>query len=186
MSPWVSVVLFGFAVFGLAWLTPKRSQGEEGSGIVGDAAYDRLLEDLEMENRELVDAVTIFKQEQDQTVHRLGNRIVELERQMKVWTEQPLSASAAKIPAPEAPSIPDSAAAPDQAQEAAAQPAADIESDRDEADLPPSSIRVRYAELIALHNKGRSMDQIAKSAGMNKGEVQLILQLARREEEQLA
>jgi hypothetical protein len=186
MSPWVSVVLFGIAMFGLAWLMPKRSQGEEESGVVGDAAYDRLLEDLEMENRELVDAITIFKQEQDQTVHRLGNRIVELERQMKVWIEQPMSAPAAKIPVPETSSVPDSAAAPDQVREAAAQPVVDLESDRDEVDLPPSSIRVRYAELIALHNKGRSMEQIAKSAGMNKGEVQLILQLARREEDQLA
>ena len=33
-----------------------------------------------------------------------------------------------------------------------------------------------------MHEKGKSVEQIAKATGMNKGEVQLILQLARREE----
>jgi hypothetical protein len=187
MSPWVSMVLFGVAIFGFAWLLPKRVQGIEGSGVVGEAAYDRLLEDLEMENRELVDTVATFKQEQDQRVHRLSNRIVELERQMKVWVEQSMHAPApATIPVSETPSVLEPASAPAQVQKAASQPLADIEPEREEMVLPPASIRVRYAKLIALHDKGRSVDQIAKSAGMNKGEVQLILQLARREGDQLA
>jgi hypothetical protein len=52
--------------------------------------------------------------------------------------------------------------------------------------IPPTSIRGRYPELLELYDKGRSVEQIAKAMGLNKGEVQLILQLARREEEQHA
>jgi DNA-directed RNA polymerase specialized sigma24 family protein len=37
-----------------------------------------------------------------------------------------------------------------------------------------------------MHDKGRSIEQIAKAMGINKGEVQLILQLVRREEQQHA
>ena len=49
--------------------------------------------------------------------------------------------------------------------------------------IPPTTIRGRYPELFNMHDKGRSVEQIAKALGMNKGEVQLILQLVRREEE---
>lgn len=188
MSPWLSVVLFGVAVFGFSWLMPKRGQGEHNSGIVGEAAYDRLLEDLEMENRELVDAVAKFKEEQDQTVQRLGNRIVEMERQMKVWTERTMPAAVpAGAQSAEPVSAAESPAAPVRIEEAPEQTAAaPAQPDTEETVPAPASIRVRYANLIAMHDKGRSVDHIAKTAGMNKGEVQLILQLARREEEQLA
>ncbi|TJY43164.1 hypothetical protein E5161_04495 [Cohnella pontilimi] len=195
MSPWLSVVLFGVAVFGFSWLMPKRGQGEDRAGIVGEAAYDRLLEDLEMENRELVDAVAKFKDEQDETVRRLGNRIVEMERQMKLWTDQQFSApavpslqTASSAGSPAAPVTVEASAIPAASVEVpeAPAPAAEEQAGVEETDVPSTSIRVRYAELIAMHDKGRSVEQIAKAAGMNKGEVQLILQLARREEEQLA
>jgi hypothetical protein len=190
MSPWLSVLLFGVAVFGFAWLMPQRASGKEGSGAVDEAAYDRLLEDLEMENRELVDAVEKFKEEQDQTVHLLGNRIIELERQMKVWTEQATAAavplSLPVDPAADAVAFAESGATQNPAAEAPVQPDVQQEAESQESVLPPTSVRVRYAQLISMHNKGRSVDQIAKTAGMNKGEVQLILQLASREEEQLA
>jgi hypothetical protein len=44
------------------------------------------------------------------------------------------------------------------------------------------SIKDRYTELFRLHDEGKSMDAISKQTGIQLGEVQLILQLAEREE----
>ncbi|WP_123040069.1 DUF6115 domain-containing protein [Cohnella candidum] len=193
MTPWLSVVLFGVAVFGFSWLSPGRPRDDRAEGG-SDPAYDRLLEDLESENRELLDAVAKFKQEQDDKVKGLVKQIVELEHQMKSVAEQSAAAAAAAtaasaqpVPAPAAQMSAQAVAEPAQPP-AAPEPAPSVtvEARMEEEALQPTSIRVRYAELLALHDKGRSVEQIAKTAGMNKGEVQLILQLARREEEQLA
>lgn len=193
MEPWVTVTLFGIAIFGFAWLTPARRQEERSSGG-SDPAYDQLLEELETENRELLDAVTQFKQEQDETVKNLVKQIQSLERQVGEMSAEHQARTAAEAaaaaatdaaeprpsptasPAERSSEPPAAAAAPEPAppQPSAAAPAA------------PLPIRERYAELLAQHRSGRSVEQIAKAAGMNKGEVQLILQLARREDEQLA
>jgi hypothetical protein len=201
MSPWLAVTLFGLAVFGFAWISPRLREPEEG----GDPAYDRLLEDLETENRELLEAITKFKDEQDATVKNLVKQIEELERQMKAVAEQTaFSSRNAAADAPQsgmasyAAALPPaqgsaSAAAPASAatvqvpsQSASAQPAPADAQPAEQSRYAPPSIRDRYAALLAMHSKGKSIEQIAKSAGMNKGEVQLILQLAKREAEQLA
>ena len=197
MSPWLAVTLFGLAVFGFAWISPRLREPEEG----GDPAYDRLLEDLETENRELLEAITKFKDEQDATVKNLVKQIEELERQMKAVAEQTaFSSRNAAADAPQsgmasyAAALPPaqgsaSAAAPASAatvQVPSAQPAPADAQPAEQSRYAPPSIRERYAALLAMHSKGKSIEQIAKSAGMNKGEVQLILQLAKREAEQLA
>jgi DNA-binding NarL/FixJ family response regulator len=46
----------------------------------------------------------------------------------------------------------------------------------------PMNIRERYKEVFDLQRQGKSMDYIAKKMSMNKGELQLILQLAKQEE----
>lgn len=190
-NPWVLVSLLGIAIFGFAWLSSGRGR-EDHSQNAADPAYDRLLEDLETENRELLDAVSKFKQEQDGVVKGLVKQIVGLERQVATLAEQSAAFSlrAAELPAgleiaaaalPSAPiEVSQAAASP------AATPAAEPEQAAEEESRHPASIRERYAELLTLHENGRSVEQIAKAVGMNKGEVQLILQLARREEEQLA
>ncbi len=50
---------------------------------------------------------------------------------------------------------------------------------------PPANlmnIQERYAELFQLYRQGKSADYIAKKLGMNKGEISLIIQLAKQEE----
>ena len=44
------------------------------------------------------------------------------------------------------------------------------------------SLYHRYPELFELYNQGKSIDMIAKAVGIQRGEVQLILQLALKEE----
>lgn len=204
-SPWISIVLLGVAITGYAWMMPKQGSRDKGEeAFSGESAYEQLLEDLEAENRELVDAVAKFKREQDETVDKLNRRIVDMEHQMKLWTLQAQAAAAAQqavAPSshassfagtleaaqtrseeramPEQPAAPIGAYAPAEAVQAY-DPDPEPE---EEPPVAPNSIRARYPDLLALHEKGRSVEQIAKALGMNKGEVQLILQLVRREEE---
>ncbi|WP_426447053.1 hypothetical protein ACP26L_24030 [Paenibacillus sp. S-38] len=46
----------------------------------------------------------------------------------------------------------------------------------------PKNIRERYEELFRMYEQGKSTDAIAKKLGLNKGEIHLILQLAKQEE----
>lgn len=48
--------------------------------------------------------------------------------------------------------------------------------------VPEDSIHSRYNELFEMYEAGKSVEAIAKKLGKNKGEVQLILQLAKQEE----
>ncbi|MCD9023390.1 hypothetical protein [Cohnella silvisoli] len=190
-SPWMSIVLLGVAITGYAWMMPKKSgsRGKE-SGFVSEAAYDQLLEDLETENRELLDAVANFKKEQDETVDKLGRRIVDMEHQMRKWQEQSQSPPAA-VPFDSKPLIAATNSFPSDeilaptptVQQSIEEPVVIAVADVAEVELPPTTIRGRYPALLEMHDKGRSVEQIAKAMGMNKGEVQLILQLARREEQ---
>ncbi len=189
-SPWLSVVLLGVAITGYAWMMPKPSSKGKDSEFSSESAYEQLLEDLEAENRELVDAVAKFKREQDETVDKLSRRIVDMEHQMKLWSLQAATTAATAAPIPaatpefrqdepattDAPSQPHTFVQPEPVKDPEPEP----------IQVPPTSIRGRYPELMALHDKGRSIEQIAKTLGLNKGEVQLVLQLARREEEQHA
>jgi DNA-directed RNA polymerase specialized sigma24 family protein len=43
------------------------------------------------------------------------------------------------------------------------------------------NIRDRYANVFQLYDQGKSTDYIAKKLDMNKGEVMLIIQLAKQE-----
>lgn len=194
-SPWFVIVMLGFVIAGYAWMMPKTSASRGNEGFVSEEAYTQLLEDLEAENRELVDAVAKFKEDQDETVNRLSRRIVDMERQMKNWTEQAMQAPAvvlAKSPAPEA-SEPSSSPAgyesePEYRLAKSSTANNDVANDEppvveQSMEITPTTLRDRYSELFALHDKGRSVEQIARTMGLNKGEVQLILQLARREEQ---
>jgi hypothetical protein len=191
VDPWLSIVLLGAAITGYAWMLPKTNVRGKETEFVSEAAYDRLLEDLETENRELVDAVAKFKKEQDETVDKLGRRIVDMEHQMKKWQEQsppsamPIDSKPPNLPTNTFPSneivMPTPSTEP-----AREEPLNPITPEVDTIELPPTTIRGRYPELLELHDKGRSVEQIAKAMGLNKGEVQLILQLARREEQQHA
>jgi hypothetical protein len=188
-SPWLTIVMLGVAITGYAWMMPKKSKSEKEKGFVSEAAYDQLLEDLETENRELVDAVAKFKKEQDDTVERLGRRIVDMEHQMKTLLEQ---APVTVLLPDSKPSFTETKSVP-ALEPAMPEPVLEgpLRSDpytaaAEEIVLPPTTIRGRYPELLEMHDKGRSVEQIAKALGLNKGEVQLILQLVRREEQQHA
>ena len=104
---------------------------------------------------------------------------------------QQISLQVPAAPAPQAPPAADDLRAALQvAVPVAAQPAPLLaEAVRPEPETPQaqpesfaSGMKLRYAELFRLHEQGKGVETIAKKLGMNKGEVNLILQLARQEE----
>jgi len=191
-NPWLSIVLLGVAIFGYAWMMPKPGGRDQKTAFESEAAYDRLLEDLETENRELIDAVAKFKHEQDETVAQLGRRLVDMEHQMKQLLDNPppVPAAPASVDSqlqqpPETVELPRASAPPSGADiplAASEQTGSLVAAAAEDHIVPPTTIRGRYPELLGMYAKGRSVEQIAKTLGMNKGEVQLILQLAKREE----
>lgn len=188
MQPWVYIVLVGVAAILYALLLParmKEGKAEQQSLKETEAALELYMADIERENEELAQLVSSIKQ-QSQTNHvamqgqisDLQHQLTELQqsslllegrvtneekrlRELEVLVEKGSSAKVAAIPSA----------------------GAELSSIQPEVKAKPiSSIKLRYPRLFELHEQGKSIDSIAKTAGLQRGEVQLILQLAKQEE----
>ncbi|RRJ65383.1 hypothetical protein EHV15_22550 [Paenibacillus oralis] len=206
-DPWFYVVLLGAAALVYALLLPGRqaSSPKNDAAKEMEATLEQYMSEIEKENQELIDLVSQMKQEfaskqlaQQEQIAELRKRLSDVEfsaRQSESRLES-LAASAlenaasASLPAAataEASLTSANAAVSGQASglavlsgtESAAEPAAEpVPETEDNAD----HVRGRYPELFDLYEKGKSIDMIAKSTGLQRGEVQLILQLAKKEE----
>lgn len=206
-QPWIYIVLLGAGAIVYAWLLPKRQlkRGAEEAVVQKvEATLEQYMADIESDNDELIKLVSGMKQEhavkqavlQEQAAE-LRSRIVDLERQAlhKTAFTQVESVSEEIRYA----GIPHQAAAA-YGQFHRPKPAMFIKEEHSksdallvtgdeqtalqepEAEQEPESIRDRYQELFALYEQGKSVDYIAKQSGIQRGEVQLILQLAERED----
>ncbi|MEK3943093.1 hypothetical protein NSQ91_19390 [Paenibacillus sp. FSL R7-0048] len=190
MQPWVYIVLVGVAAILYALLLPARvKEGKANQQSLKDteAALELYMADIERENEELVQLVSSIKQ-QSQTNHnvlqgqvnelqsqvvelqnsslKLEARVAEEEKSLKELAVSVEQGSKVKVGVNEDPSLP--------AEMSSVSP--DVKA------KPISSIKLRYPRLFELHEQGKSIDSIAKTAGLQRGEVQLILQLAKQEE----
>jgi hypothetical protein len=206
-QPWIYIVLLGVAAVVYAWLLPKR-QRDRGTEVAVvqkvEATLEQYMADIESDNDELIELVSGMKQEhaakqaalQEQAAE-LRNRIVELERQAafaaasaQVETTSggiryigisqqaaaaydPFHRPQSAMPLQEEHPVSDALIVAGDEQPALQEP---------ETEQVPESIRDRYQELFALYEQGKSVDYIAKQSGIQRGEVQLILQLAERED----
>ncbi|MED4957120.1 hypothetical protein ABEO75_21810 [Paenibacillus macerans] len=201
-DPWFYVVLLGAAALVYALLLPGRqaSSPKNDAAKEMEATLEQYMSEIERENQELIDLVSQMKQEfsskqlaQQEQIAELRKRLSDVEfsaRQSEARLESLAASvgenvSAVSVPAAaaaEASLTIASAADSGQASEPAAlaagpapEPASAPEDDGDH-------VRGRYPELFDLYEKGKSIDMIAKSTGLQRGEVQLILQLAKKEE----
>ncbi|MGW8956147.1 DUF6115 domain-containing protein [Paenibacillus sp. NPDC055715] len=204
-QPWIYIVLLGTAAVVYAWLLPKRQAGrgtEEAVVQKVEATLEQYMTDIENDNNELIELVSGIKQEHavkqasfQEQVAELRNRIVELERQAALT-----SVSTQTVPGSE---VLLHTGTPHQAvtaysqfrntQSAISMQAEQLDASivaveeqvplqEAEPEAQQESIRERYQELFSLHEQGKSVDYIAKQSGIQRGEVQLILQLAERED----
>ncbi|MNW54050.1 hypothetical protein D3C74_316360 [compost metagenome] len=201
-DPWFYIVLLGIAAVVYAMLLPTRKSAiepaDKGIGEL-ESTLEHYMSEVEKENDELIDLVSQMKQDFASKQLAQQEQIVELRKRI-VEVEQASRHSSIAIKAEEAAAVEtvhEAAAplAPIIAQEAVistsiyentqASILADDQPNEDSVVLDakaPESVRDRYPELFDLYEKGKSIDMIAKAIGVHRGEIQLILQLAKREE----
>lgn len=211
-DPWFYIVLLGAAALVYALLLPGRSPAASSKPGVAEgieATLEQYMAEIEKENEELIDLVAQMKQDftskqlahQEQigelrqrladvefTARHNASRLEQLER-----NEQVAAAVPGNSVKPEADGA--SHNVTEGLQEVTASQVSGLVETVIPATVKPEpsqpdtlqpelteSVRDRYPELFDLYAKGKSVDTIAKNTGLQRGEVQLILQLAKREE----
>jgi len=176
-----------------------------------EATLEQYMSDIEQENSELIDLVAQMKQDfaskqlaQQEQITELRQRVIEVELTTReqtsvvvgqIATTTPVLEVAGVDPVQETPATVilegahsqmgsldiQTVAALAAAQEVAFEATEPIAEPEPEPQAP-ESVRDRYPQLFELYSKGKSIDSIVKTLGIPRGEVQLILQLAKREE----
>ena len=191
MDPWIYIVILGASVIGYANLK-TRPEAADSTQVVSDieTTLSQFAEELEEDNKALVERIGGLKRDLEAEIHRLSGRIEALERFTPRLLEGAATGSAVEAASSEKPK-------PRKAERKAVKetPVASedtvtvtaTENDEPEENSSPQiealNIKNRYTELFELNKQGKSIEYIAKKTGMNKGEVQLIMQLAKQEEQ---
>lgn len=172
MEPWMLIVLLGAVIvtYGLIRF-PNRQNGADVTGEI-EETLDAFALQLEEENQHLLRTIGEMKQEYETLVQKLIGRMNGLEKQVRELAErassvetQGHSKAEANGSRPLIESIPV------------------LESEPEVTSASQFDIKGRYKEIFDYHENGKSIEFIAKKMGMNKGEVQLIIQLSRQEEQ---
>jgi hypothetical protein len=184
----VAAILYSFLIPGkLSSNTIKPNQSNEI-----EATLEQYMAEFENENQELIKLIAQMKQEfttkqlagQEQIVE-LRNRLVTVEQAMqsqeiklRTFTstqETILMSRMSEVveTQPETKQV---------VVEEIAPVLSEVVMEEDNIKKDEDSLHHRYPELFELYKQGKSIDMIAKTVGIQRGEVQLILQLAHKEE----
>jgi septal ring factor EnvC (AmiA/AmiB activator) len=190
LQPWVYIVLVGAVAIVYALRLPARNKdnsAEKQSLKETEAALELYMADIERENDKMLELVSSIKQQSQnnraalqEEIQGLREQVTELQK-TTMLLEARLTAEEKgllQLTASVAANVSGNRAA--EAQSAAQ--ASPAEAPPEPKAKPVSSIKLRYPRLFELHEEGKSIDSIAKTAGLQRGEVQLILQLAKQEE----
>lgn len=211
-DPWFYIVLLGFAALVYAMMLPARKNaGERTPGgnaeleATLEATLEQYMAEIEKENEELIELVTKMKQEltskqlaHQEQIAELRQRLIEVEHtardtvsrldqqleqntQRKTGDSTEDTVSVVPATSSDKPLSP-VAEAPYNEGSGALQVHETTEAEPAEQETDEDTVRNRYPELFELYANGKSIDTIAKTTGLQRGEVQLILQLAKREE----
>jgi hypothetical protein len=192
MEPWQIIVLLGaLAVVGSVLLPRNKVNSDQSQTVRNmETALEQFMENMEADNREIAQLVTKAQQEAREQALVREQRIAELEKRcakLEASLAERLLGNS-RVSAAEVSVMDNRNQHPAQSQttdplQVHMQPAGQVSTKTEE--LPSVSlptIRSRYAELFTLHDNGKSVESIARKLNMNKGEVQLILQLSKQEE----
>ncbi|RAV03537.1 hypothetical protein [Paenibacillus sp. YN15] len=184
-EPYIYVVLIGLCilVFSFVFAKPKKQASSEAPQIMQEVeeTMEGFLAELEEDNKKLLDTIAHMKENHNLSLQKMTERMERLEQEFhqerQDWKRlvlmtaenagQAQARAAAPAPPPQ-PLQPEPAPVPE------------------EPPKPIAGIRGRYEEVLRLHDEGKSVDYIARKCGLNKGEVNLIIQLALQEEEAIA
>ncbi|MFC3746321.1 hypothetical protein [Paenibacillus sp. GCM10012306] len=188
MQPWGYIVLVGAVTIVYALIMPARAREgkktKQQSLKETEAALELYMADMERENEELVQLVTSIKQQSQNNQATLTEQIKDLQGALSEQQEHSKQLEARMNAEAEtvrqlATSIENQAVIQ---TTTIANSIEHVEAPPEAKPKPVSSIKLRYPRIFELHEEGKSIDSIAKTAGLQRGEVQLILQLAKQEE----
>ncbi|MFI2857010.1 hypothetical protein ACH6EH_07690 [Paenibacillus sp. JSM ZJ436] len=170
MGPWIYVAMLGLAALIYARMLPQQKEPQKASDQIVkevEATLEQYAAEIQIENEQLVELVARMKEEHSRTLSHHEQQLQSVNNQLKQG-EQEMIMVREQLAGHEALFL--------QLQQQLAK-----EEAPPEPALDPT-IKDRYSELFAMYQSGKSIDRIAKDTGMQKGEVQLIIQLAKREE----
>jgi septal ring factor EnvC (AmiA/AmiB activator) len=190
LQPWVYIVLVGAVAIVYALRLPARAKedsADKQSLKETEAALELYMADIERENDKMLQLVSSIKQQSQnnrtamqEEIDSLREQVADLQKNL-VLLETRLTAEEKGL-LQLAASVAKEASA-SRASEAVRPPSSELAAEQPEPKPKPvNSIKMRYPRLFELHEQGKSIDAIAKTAGLQSGEVQLILQLAKQEE----
>lgn len=180
MEPWMLIVLLGAVIVTYGLTRSPNSGLHNRSDMTGEIeeTLDAFALQLEEENQHLLRTIGEMKREYETRVQTLTDRMNGLEKQVRELSERTYSIETqghSKTEGDGSRLLIQSVPAP------ASEPAS--ESEPEKAQISQFAIKGRYKEIIDYHENGKSIEFIAKKMGMNKGEIQLIIQLAKQEEQ---
>lgn len=190
---WLYVVLLGAAAIVYAFLIPKPKAEKTilgGDRVVREMeqTLEQYMVEMEKENDDLVNLLVQIRQETgakqlalQEQLSDVRGRLADMERTAGKHEARIEQLSAGDLQAVAVREMQEAAGRlrneliEATAQQQAAEPLPEME--------PVESVRSRYPQLFELYDQGKSVDAIAKSIGLQRGEIQLILRLAKREED---
>jgi DNA-binding NarL/FixJ family response regulator len=183
MQPYLQyIVLLGAVVIVGAFVMPRKKQEPSLPPQTMqnmETALEQFMENMEKDNEELVDLVRRAQQDSKVDADRKEHRIAELEKKCEQLAAQlqntPSSSSAIMLQTAPTQLISNDATVKEVSINKLPEPPV-------ENAPQTNTIHSRYSELFVLYEQGKSIEIISKKLGMNKGEVQLIIQLAKQEE----
>jgi len=158
-QPWVYIVLLGMVCIVISFLAP-RSVISEKSNVVKEMedTMEHFAAEIADENEQLLQSVAQMKGDHKQQLERLSAKIEQLEKYNYALSQDIKSIALHKFQQP-----------------------IDIAPVK-QLNAAQMQMKQRYSELFNMHEQGKSIEYIAKKLSLNKGEVLLIIQLAKQEE----
>lgn len=199
LAPWMYVVLLGLVCLVYAQLLPRQSKNAPSGEMMKELeqSMELFASDMEEQNEALLQLFSDTKRDYESHLAKMSGRLEQLEKQNQLLSDQLMRPKPAELPLRQSqqmePSRSEASPNTEAPPSAEAKPAVNVPppvqtAEKGQADERANrepllmNVRERYAELFKLHEQKKSMEYIAKKLGMNKGEVQLIIQLARQEE----
>ncbi|MCL6459912.1 MAG: hypothetical protein K6T85_18105 [Gorillibacterium sp.] len=185
-DPWVVVVIMGIICIVASWMIKEPKHAFSMTKEI-EEALDLVAVNMEEENRELIRSITQMKSEFERRNENSEKRVLGLEKRiddLSAELRNVLMLQLQKATEKKSSMTPilqqqhnEMSSFPGASQAAALLP------NTERIEEQPEGLKLRYPELFQLYQQGKSIEQIAKKLGINKGETALIIQLAKQEEE---
>lgn len=183
-QPWITIALLGAVIFLFAFIQTrgaKTAKNQSGSLQEIEEAFEHFVQEIEEDNRKVMEHVTSLKAAYEQRSQLLSERL-ESHAQLLNDRIQQLEQHIQAMEQAAAATTPPLQTAKHAVNEASTLETAIYDNSAETTVIEADTIRHRYQSIFDMHHEGRSIEYIAKKMGMNKGEVQLVLTLAQQEE----